>query len=74
VSIRIVDESGTPVQGHVEQKLKGQDKLIGHFCGSTRKPMSITPGRDLVVYPGSDPCGGNMTGATQGVVVATFNK
>jgi hypothetical protein len=74
VSLEIVDESGNAIKGHVEQRVDGRDRLLGHFCGSTSQPMRITPGRDLVVYPGSDPCEEDLSGATQGVVVAHFGR
>lgn len=73
VSLEIVDESGQAVKGHVEQKTKHGARLLGHFCGSTDEPFRIKPGKTLMVYPGSAPCGGNPTGATQGEVIARFS-
>jgi hypothetical protein len=74
VSLEIVDESGQAVKGHVEQHRKGNAKLLGHFCGSTDRRLRIKPGKPLMVYPGSAPCGGNSIGATQGVVIARFSN
>lgn len=74
VHLEIVDESGNLVKGHVEQRFKGGDRLLGHFCGATKRPLRIQPGGTVRVYPGSDPCGGDGLGATQGTVIATFTK
>lgn len=74
VMLEIVDESGQAVKGHVEQKMKRSERFLGHFCGATDRPLRIKPGKPLMVYPGSAPCGGSPTGATQGVVTARFSK
>ena len=74
VSLEIVDDSGNPIQGHVDQRFKGGDELLGHFCGSTERPFRIVPRRPVRVYPGSKACDGGVVGATQGTVVARFSK
>lgn len=74
VHLEIADETGGPVKGHVEQRLRGRSRLLGHFCGSTDRPFRIKPGRPVFVYPGTAPCGGGATGATQGVVTARFSR
>lgn len=74
VHLEIVDESGNAVKGHVSQRFKGGDRLIGHFCGSTVRPLEIRSGGTVRVYPGNDPCGDGVIGATQGTVIARFTK
>jgi len=82
VSLSIRDQSGRPVYatyGQDRQPAGGYGpsnvSVEGDFCGKTKRPVAIKPGRRLYVFvyegPGPNGCPGV---ATQGKVTATFTR
>lgn len=69
VSFSISDASGRPVLGHVH--VNREDKR--DFCGSTNKPIRVSPGDEIYVGAMLGVCGnGETSGATTGTITATF--
>lgn len=72
VMLEVKDASGLPVHASVYKFRSG--KHYRDFCGSTKKPLVVTPGMNLVVHvkPGTCADGTTVSTPTTGVVKAVF--
>lgn len=71
LAVKIEDQSGEAVAGTVTQN----GAFLAEFCGSTDKPIRVTPGPEVNIslYAGS--CAdGTPSVVTSGVLHATFSK
>lgn len=77
VSFEIKDDFGQPVRGHIHVDKDGDGELDAarDFCGSTPKPITITPQSQLEVWVMTGTCpNGTPAFATTGTITATFLK
>ena len=76
VRVVIADQTGRRVQGSISQDTNGDgdDEHIATFCGSTRKPVAITPGIPVEVgfLEGERCADDGIPMGTTGSVTATF--
>ena len=75
VQFEIVDESGSPVRGHVHVYLDEDDKIDDtvDFCGTTPKPISVHPGATVEVGTIMGLCNDTSPSiVTEGTITATF--
>jgi hypothetical protein len=73
IDVTIADAFVDGVGGYVRQDASKHGPEVFHaFCGSTRAPVSITPKRDVWIYPSTTPCGQSPGTAIKGEITATF--
>lgn len=76
-TIEIQDQTGAVTLGHVhiDRDSDGRAEVHKNLCGSTAKPLAVTPGATVEVWPFLGTCqGGTPSVASRGVIEVSFQK